>query len=63
MRAQTIGAEVQEVILNVLPSDYDRAMALMCQLLANIALSGDKPWPIEKVLSEVSWQYSQYKGD
>lgn len=59
---QTIERATQEAILDILPADYDRAMCLMCQLLANMMLSGDAPWDINKTIAELKANLAAYAG-
>lgn len=59
---KTIEPAIQEAILDILPDDYDRSMCLLCQLLANMALCGDEPWALEKVLAEIRSQHTAYTG-
>ena len=61
MSIPTIGASVQEAILDDLPSDYDTSMEIICQLLANMALCGGVPWSIEKTIAKVQENYEAYK--
>ncbi len=59
---EPIEAEIQHAIIDILPNAYESAMRLLCQLLANMALSGDEPWPLDKVLGEVTAQYNAYQA-
>ena len=58
----TIEPFLQEAILNSLPNDYDLAMSLMCQLLANMMLSGNTPWDMTKVTDRLRAELDAYAG-
>jgi hypothetical protein len=58
---RTIEAEVQLKIIDLLPDDHATALELVSQLLANVALSSDQPWELQKVLDEVARHYSSYQ--
>jgi hypothetical protein len=62
MTIPTIGQSVQEAIIDDLPSDYDISMEIMCQLLANMAMSGDQPWSIDRTVAKVRENYEAYKN-
>lgn len=59
---QTIKPHIQEVILNALPDDYDLAMEVMCQLMANLMLCGDTPWGINKTTTKLKDNLDAYAG-
>jgi hypothetical protein len=59
---RTIEPTIQESIVDILPQDYDLAMGLMCQLLANMMLSGDAPWDINKTIAELKANLAAYAG-
>lgn len=58
----TIEPIIQETILDILPNDYNHAMCLMCQLMANMMLSGDSPWDIVKVCRQIKADLAAYEG-
>jgi hypothetical protein len=59
---ETIEPDTQETIIAVLPNNYDISMSLMCQLIANMMLSGDTPWDINKVMHEIKANLDAYAG-
>lgn len=59
---QTIEPTIQEEILTVLPSDYNKAMEVMCQLIANMMLSGDTPWDINMTFERIKLRLAEYEG-
>lgn len=59
---QTIEPAIQETILTALPEDYDQAMEVMCQLLANMMLSGHAPWDINKTVARIRLRLDEYAG-
>lgn len=58
----TIEPDIQEIILTALPDNYDAAMALMCQLVANMMLSGDSSWDIVRVCRQIKTNLADYEG-
>ena len=56
----TIEPVLQKAILNILPNDYDLAMSIMCQLLANMMLSGNAPWDMPKVTDRLRTELDAY---
>lgn len=58
---QTIEPDIQEAILTMLPDDYKTSVRLMCQLLANIMLSGDG-MSLDYVISEIKVNVAAYEG-
>ena len=58
----TIEPILQEAILDILPNDYDLAMCLMCQLLANMMLSGDGSWPVQRITQQITCELAAYEG-
>ena len=59
---ETIEPDTQETIIAVLPNNYDISMSIMCQLIANMMLSGDTPWDINKVTREIMINLDAYAG-
>ena len=63
MTFETIESDIQGVILNALPNDYDLAMRVMCQLIANMMLSNDTAaWSIERTTKEIQANLLAYEG-
>lgn len=58
----TIEPDIQEQILTALPEDYNQAMEVMCQLLANMMLSGNCPWNINKTTARIKSNLAEYEG-
>lgn len=58
---QTIEPDIQEAILTMLPNDYNTSVSLMCQLLANIMLSGDG-MSLDYVVAEIKANVAAYEG-
>lgn len=63
MPFETIESDIQGVILNALPDDYDLAMRVMCQLIANMMLSNDMAsWSIDRTTKEIEINLLAYEG-
>lgn len=58
---ETIESDIQEQILNILPDDYETSVNLMCQLLANIMLSG-KGVPFYVITNKIKNHVIAYQG-
>lgn len=56
-----IEPDIQEAILLMLPEDYDLSIELLCQLLANIMLSG-KGASYETVTTYIKTHVASYEG-
>jgi hypothetical protein len=59
----TIDPELQNKIVDMLPRNYDRALSLLCQMVANVALcNGDKSWGLDKVKDRIEAVYMFYQS-
>jgi hypothetical protein len=58
---RTIDRATQEAIIDILPQDGNRAMELMCQLLANLTLSVDG-FTIDKTINLLRENFKTYEG-
>ncbi len=59
---KAIEPDIQEAIIDALPNDYDQAMEVICQLIANMMLSGSAPWDWHKVTSKIKFHLAEYEG-
>lgn len=58
---RTIEPDIQEAILDILPSDDDIAIRLVCQLLANMILSINGA-NINDAINEIKINLDEYQG-